>query len=179
MLTVNKVGGSDNRAIAEFIGNADDIATLQLEYVPNGSLFTVIEQDKTYMFDKEHTRWYLHSTGGGGSSYDGLPIYLWTSGSTYAVDDLVIKDNLMYICTVANSDVEWNSNHWSAIGSADGNYGIVDTYDNLPSGLTISDRKMYFVIDEGIYYLWDGSQWTPQTTNVEAISTQEIDDLFT
>ena len=92
MLTVNKVGGSDNRAIAEFIGNADDIATLQLEYVPNGSLFTVIEQNKTYMFDKEHTRWYLHSTGGG--SYSGLSIYLWTSGSSYAVNDLVIKDNL-------------------------------------------------------------------------------------
>ena len=82
------------------------------------------------------------------------------------------------ICTVANSDVEWNSNHWSVIGSADGNYGIVDTYDNLPSGLTVSDRKMYFVIDEGIYYLWDGSQWTPQATSVETISTQEIDDLF-
>lgn len=176
MLTVNKVGGSDNRAIAEFIGNADDIATLQLEYVPNGSLFTVIEQNKTYMFDKEHTRWYLHSTGGGGS-YSGLSIYLWTSGSTYAVDDLVIKDNLMYICTVANSDVEWNSNHWSAINSTDGNYAIVDSVSDLPT-FGADDRKIYFVEDEGIFYYWDGTEWNGLTTSVETITIQEVDDLF-
>lgn len=178
MLSVEKVGGADNRSHAEFVGNADDINSLQLEYVPNGSTFHVLETDKTYMFDKENSRWYLHNTGGGGSSYDGLPIYLWTSGSSYAVDDLVIKDGDMYICTVANSDTEWDSNHWSAIGSTDGNYGIVDTASNLPIGLSASDRKMYFVIDESVYYLWDGSQWTPQTTNVESITQQEIDDLF-
>ena len=177
MISVEKVGGANNRHHAEFVGNASDIVQLEKEFIPNGSLYTVIEQDKTYMYDKEHDKWYLHSTGGGGG-YDGLPIYLWTSGSSYAVNNLVIKDNLMYICTVANSDTEWDENHWSAIGSADGNYGIVDTYDSLPSGLTVSDRKIYFVIDEGIYYLWDGTDWVAQTTKVETISTQEIDDLF-
>ena len=176
MISVEKMGGSLSLHHAEFRGNADEIATLRADEIPNGSTYHSIDTDKDYMYDKEHNRWYIHNTGGGSTA--GLPIFLWTSGSSYAVDDLVIKDGNMYICTVANSDTEWNINHWSAIGSADGNYGIVNSASNLPSGLSSSDRKMYFVIDESVYYLWDGSQWTPQTTNVESITQQEIDDLF-
>lgn len=176
MLSVEKIGGASNRYHAEFRGNSNDLNELNPRDIPNGSTFYEIKTSKLYMYDKEDNKWYLQKTGGGGD-YDGLPIYLWTSGSTYAVNDLVIKDGLMYICTVANSDTEWDINHWSAIGSADGNYGIVDTAENLPS-LTASDKKIYFVEDEGIFYYWDGTEWNGLTTSVETITIQEVDDLF-
>lgn len=176
MLSVEKMGGSHNLYHAEFRGNANDMNGLNPKDIPNGSTFLEIKTSKLYMFDKEDGKWYLQKSGGG-SGDDGLPIYLWVSGTRYEVDDIVIKDGNMYICTVANSDVEWNSNHWSAIGSSDGNYGVVDTVANLPT-LTSSDRKIYFVEEDELFHYWDGTEWDELTTQVENITTQEIDDLF-
>ena len=118
MISVEKMGGSLNLHHAEFRGNADEIYTLRTNEIPNGSIYHCIDTDKDYMFDKENSRWYLHNTGGGGGN-SGLSIYLWTSGSPYNVNDIVIKDNTMYICTVANSDTEWDASHWSALNSAE------------------------------------------------------------
>lgn len=104
---------------------------------------------------------------------DGTPIYTWTAGNSYEYGDLVIYESCFYRCTTPNSDATFIESHWSAIGSPDGAYGLVDTYADLPVRFTSADRRLYYVIDEGIFYLWDGTKWEKQT-----ISDKEIDELF-
>lgn len=109
--------------------------------------------------------------------YDGTPIYAWTSGESYDVGDLAIYSANLYQCIVANSDISFNSNKWQSIGGSggDSNYGIVETVSLLPNIFTINDRKMYYVIDESIFYLWNGLIWEQQE---KSISNEEIDALF-
>ena len=106
---------------------------------------------------------------------DGTPIYTWTSGESYNVGDIAIYNSAFYICTVANSDAIFNPSKWSGIGTADSSFGIVDDSTLLPSGLGLTDRKLYFSIDDGFFWLWDGTAWTEQ---VSSISNEEIDALF-
>ena len=106
---------------------------------------------------------------------DGTPIYAWESGESYEVGDIAIYNSAFYVCTVANSDVTFNPSKWSAIGSADSNFGIVDTATHLPSTFTISDMKLYYVIDEAVFYLWNGTAWELQE---RSITNEEIDNLF-
>ena len=106
---------------------------------------------------------------------DGTPIYTWTSGESYEVGDIAIYNSAFYVCTVANSDAVFNPSKWSAIGSADSSFGIVDDSTLLPSGLSSTDRKLYFSIDDGFFWLWDGTAWVEQVSN---ISNAEIDALF-
>lgn len=104
---------------------------------------------------------------------DGTPIYTWEPNYPYEYGDLAIYESCFYRCTSPNSDPSFDESHWSAIGSPDGAYGLVDTKTSLPVRFTTADRKLYYVIDEGIFYLWDGTQWVKQT-----ISNEEIDALF-
>lgn len=106
---------------------------------------------------------------------DGTPIYTWTSGESYEVGDIAIYNSAFYVCTVANSDAVFNPSKWNAIGSADSSFGIVDDSTLLPSGLSSTDRKLYFSIDDGFFWLWDGTAWVEQVSN---ISNAEIDALF-
>jgi len=106
----------------------------------------------------------------------GTPIYNWTSGYAYKYGDLAIYASCFYRCTTPNSDVIFDDTKWAEIGSADGNYDIVATKTNLPARFTSADRKMYFVIDEGIFYLWNGTEWVSQQP--QSISIEEIDALF-
>lgn len=107
--------------------------------------------------------------------YDGTPIYAWTSGESYKVGDLVIYGTSFYQCIIANSDVTFNSNKWQAIGgsSADSNYGIVESSELLPTIFTIDDRKMFYVIDEAVFYLWNGTEWEIQRNTITAIYSNE------
>ena len=91
--------------------------------------------------------------------YDGTPIYVWESGNTYHYGDLAIYESQFYRCIVENSDVTFDNTKWNEIGSPDGNYDIVQSKALLPARFTAADRKLYFVIDECIFYLWDGYQW--------------------
>ena len=91
--------------------------------------------------------------------YDGTPIYVWESGNTYHYGDLAIYESQFYRCIIENSDVTFDNTKWNEIGSPDGNYDIVQSKDLLPARFTAADRKLYFVIDECIFYLWDGYQW--------------------
>ena len=93
---------------------------------------------------------------------DGTPIYNWNAGDTYHYGDLVIYESNFYRCTVENSDFIFDSTHWAEIGSPDGNYDIVQSVDSLPPRFTAADRKMYYVINEFCFYLWDGSRWVNQ-----------------
>lgn len=106
---------------------------------------------------------------------DGTPIYVWTAGNSYEYGDLVIYSAQFYRCITANSDTEWNQNHWNAIGTADGNFSIVDTVTDLPIRFTAADRKIYYVADEAMFYYWDGSQWIAQA---RSINSNEITQLF-
>ena len=90
---------------------------------------------------------------------DGTPIYTWTSGESYNINDIVIYNSVFYICTIANSDIVFNQAKWNPIGSADSNFGIIENSTLLPSGLSSTDRKLYFSIEDGYFWLWDGTTW--------------------
>ena len=107
---------------------------------------------------------------------DGTPIYSWESGHAYKVGDLAIFSNQFYLCTTDNSDTVFNPAHWSGIGSSDGKYDIVNATTDLPMSFGPTDRKMYFVISEGLFYLWDGTAWVSQQE--KSITNAEIDALF-
>lgn len=106
---------------------------------------------------------------------DGTPIYVWESGNHYIYGDLVIYASKFYRCITENSDIVFNDTHWNEIGSPDGNYDIVETASALPVRFTAADRKLYYVIDETVFYLWDGVKWEIQT---QSITESEIDNLF-
>ena len=107
---------------------------------------------------------------------DGTPIYTWEPNYSYEYGDLAIYTSQFYRCIIPNSDPVFDETHWNAIGSPDGNYDLVETAADLPVRFTAADRKMYYVIDEGIFYLWNGTQWVPQT--LPTISDADIDELF-
>lgn len=99
--------------------------------------------------------------------YDGTPIYVWESGNTYHYGDLVIYESQFYRCITENHDTTFDDTKWNEIGSPDGNYDLVQSRALLPARFTAADRKLYFVIDECIFYLWDGTQWVAQTHLVQ------------
>ena len=107
---------------------------------------------------------------------DGTPIYTWEPNYQYEYGDLAIYESCFYRCIVANHDSSFDNTKWNEIGSPDGNYDIVKTTAELPVRFTPADRKMYYVIDDGLFYLWDGSRWVDQQP--ATISAEDIDALF-
>lgn len=107
---------------------------------------------------------------------DGTPIYTWEPSYPYQYGDLVIYESCFYRCITPNSDSVFDETKWNGIGSPDGNYDIVNTVSELPVRFTSADRKMYWCIDEHIFYLWDGTEWVAQNPNT--IELEEIDALF-
>lgn len=106
---------------------------------------------------------------------DGTPIYTWERNYPYKAGDLAIFETALYSCAVDNSDTVFDKTHWVAIGSSDGDYSIVDRVTQLPS-FTSKDRKLYYVIDEYAFYLWNGTEWVSQELDV--VSPEEVDALF-
>lgn len=45
----------------------------------------------------------------------GLDTDDWISGTSYAVDDQVVYNGILYRCTTANSDTTFTSSHWSVV----------------------------------------------------------------
>lgn len=95
---------------------------------------------------------------------DGTPIYVWESGNSYEYGDIAIYESCFYRCITANSDVVFDDTKWNEIGSPDGNYDIVQSESLLPTRFTSADRKMYYVIDEWCFFLWNGAEWVSQKT---------------
>ena len=93
---------------------------------------------------------------------DGTPIYTWTPNYAYAFGDLAIYESCFYRCTTPNADAVFDDTKWGEINSPDGNFDIVNTASELPATFTPVDKKMYFVIDEGIFYFWNGTEWIAQ-----------------
>lgn len=107
---------------------------------------------------------------------DGTPIYTWEAGYRYEYGDLAIYQSCFYRCITPNSDFVFDSTKWNEIGSPDGNYDIVDRKEDLPPRFTSADRKMYYVINEGLFYLWNGEEWVAQQPAI--IELDDIDALF-
>lgn len=104
---------------------------------------------------------------------DGTPIYTWTSGNHYEYGDLVIYASMFYRCITDNSDVEFDDTKWNELGSPDGNYDIVQHVADLPTRFTSADRKLYYVIEENDFYLWNGTAWVRVMSN----SLEELEDV--
>lgn len=110
--------------------------------------------------------------------YDGTPIYVWESGNTYHYGDLAIYESQFYRCIVENNDVTFDSTKWNEIGSPDGNYDIVQSVNLLPARFTAADRKLYYVIDENCFYLWNGTAWVKTISNkIADLDDVNLDDL--
>lgn len=107
---------------------------------------------------------------------DGTPIYNWTAGHPYKYGDLAIYASCFYRCIMANTDYSFDPAKWNEIGSSDGNYDIIDTADQLPVRFTPADRKMYYCIEDGFFYLWNGEEWVEQQP--DSITYDEISRLF-
>lgn len=110
--------------------------------------------------------------------YDGTPIYVYTPGDTYHYGDLAIYASAFYRCIVSEcvAEAEIDETKWNEIGSPDGNYDIVQSADLLPVRFTSADRKMYYVIDDRCFYLWNGVEWQEQAP--KSITIAQIDELF-
>lgn len=104
---------------------------------------------------------------------DGTPILPWRANYHYDSGDIVIYENFFYRCTSPNDDATFNEDHWAAINSPDGVYGLVSRVAELPVRFTAADKKLYYVAEKGIFYMWNGSEWEPQR-----ITDRDIDDLF-
>lgn len=86
----------------------------------------------------------------------------WISGRDYAVNDVVVYEDKLFICKIANSDTTFNDNKWAIIssGAGGGDFHVIDTLAQRPSDLTAVDRQMYYCIADSNYYVWDGTQWS-------------------
>ena len=88
---------------------------------------------------------------------DGISI--WIANRGYAINDIVIKDDALYTCKIANSDAIFDNNKWETIFNSQ-EYYIIDTISQRPSNLTSSDRRIYYCITDNVSYLWDGTKWS-------------------
>lgn len=108
--------------------------------------------------------------------YDGTPIYIYQSGTTYKYSDLVIYDAKWFMCTTEHvAGPVLDPTKFTEIGSADGSYDIVNDSSELPPRFTAADRKMYYSIADTAFWLWTGEEWELQT---DSITLDEIDALF-
>ncbi len=51
------------------------------------------------------------------------PLMMWTSGTAYAVNDIVVDDNKIWMCVTPNNDVDFDKNKWVNIGGGGGGSG--------------------------------------------------------
>ena len=109
------------------------------------------------------------STGGIYESYvyvnDGIST--WISGRDYAINDIVIKDEILYACKTANSDIVFDESKWTIVSSGVGDYYIINTLSERPSTLSPTDRKIYYCIETNIFYLWNGTKWSDINTGIK------------
>lgn len=105
---------------------------------------------------------------------DGTPIYVWHSGDSYEYGDLVIYASCFYRCITPNDDIEFDNTKWNEIGSPDGNYDIVQNSELLPAIFTAADRKIYFSIEDELFYLWNGEEWVLQKPKWDDITGKPI-----
>ena len=77
---------------------------------------------------------------------DGTPIYNWTSGESYNVGDLIIRDNKWYQCDIANDDIVFDPSKWHRI-AVEGGESELST--NVTANLTVGAISSGTTIAEG------------------------------
>lgn len=155
-----------NETAAQFGGLKGAPCKVKSVVKENGQNIITLQQEND-AGDTRETKFYVN---------DGTPIYTQEPNYSYEYGDLAIYASCFYRCITPNSDPVFDATKWNEIGSPDGNYDIVETATDLPVRFTPADRKMYYVIDEGIFYLQDGTKWVAQQP--DTISDDDIDSLF-
>ena len=70
----------------------------------------------------------------------------WSAGTSYPVGYFVVYDNKLYECTSANSDTNWNGEHWQLIGDLSSGTTINNwsaSTDYVIGDLVINDTTLY------------------------------------
>ena len=62
--------------------------------------------------------------------------------------------------------------------SPDGKYDIVTLVSDLPSDLTIDDRRMYFVEEDSAYHFWNGTEYEVLAGDAEPLTNEQLDTLL-
>ena len=103
--------------------------------------------------------------------YDGIEMSNTPVGGSKTIDFKIDRTSVDMNQSLINS-------FKSILGIEEINYEIIQTSSQLPSGLTPSDRKMYYCIADEGFYLWDGTQWVYQDANIEELTTDQINNLI-
>lgn len=106
---------------------------------------------------------------------DGVTI--WVSGRSYAVGDITIYNETLYLCKTANEDAVFNPEKWTSISgsSAESDYYIIDLKSALPKSLSVTDRKIYFCLEDGNFYLWNGIKWEVISSSVKVVELTQVE----
>lgn len=70
----------------------------------------------------------------------------WSAGTSYPVGYFVVYDSKLYECIIANSDSEWNEEHWSLIGGSNTGTTInnwTTSTDYAVDDLVINENTLY------------------------------------
>lgn len=91
---------------------------------------------------------------------DGTPIFTYTVGNTYKPGDLVIYEAMFYRCTSKHTaGTILDQSCFDGIGTADGNFSLIDRISQRPIALTPADRKAYLCIETRSFSVWNGQKW--------------------
>ena len=105
---------------------------------------------------------------------DGTSV--WIPGRDYAVNDIVIKDDTLYICKVANSDVSFDDTKWSIVVSGGSDVKIRELTQAQYDALTPAEKMngtIYFVTDAG-----GGEDQQIQVTTMPTPSASELNNIY-
>lgn len=71
----------------------------------------------------------------------------WSAGTSYPVGYFVVYDNKLYECISANSDTEWNEEHWNLIGGGNATGTTINNWtastDYAVDDLVINGTTLY------------------------------------
>lgn len=104
---------------------------------------------------------------------DGISI--WISGRAYAVNDIVVEDNTLYICKTANSDTTFDDSKWDVIATGGSGTSIRELTKAQYDALTPAEKMngtIYFVTDE------DGGSREIQVTTLPTPSVDELNNIY-
>lgn len=102
----------------------------------------------------------------------------WTS--TY--DRVLLRGEVAFTVDNGRHKIGDGVKKWSELDyvpqgeTGDSDFGIVANEAALPSTFTVADRKLYFSIEDGFFWLWNGAEW--KSLEPIAISNAKIDALF-
>jgi len=66
-------------------------------------------------------------------------------------------------------------------GGGGGDFYVIDELTDLPDNLTEDDRQVDYCIEDGNFYLWDGTEWSPIAAKIKIreLTEEEYDALTT